>query len=70
MKEQKKTQKASSKQSHNEREHHPHSPSNYPKWEKCPKFEGDNQPRLAASRGTVIHEWFEKAVLAKWKTRR
>jgi hypothetical protein len=71
MNERKKTPKDLSKQSrpnHSERGHHPHSPSNFPKWEKCPKFENDGETRAAASRGTMLHEWFEKAVRAKWKT--
>ncbi len=72
MAEQNKTQKDSLKQSepnHSERGHHPHSPSNFPKWEKCPKFQGDGEVRQAATRGTMLHEWFEKAVRKRWKTR-
>ncbi len=70
MEEQSKTQKDSSKQSqpdHNARGHHPQSPSNFPKWEQCPRFENDGNTSSAATRGTYLHECFEKAVRKRWR---
>jgi len=52
------------KTEHREREHHPRSPSNFPKWELCPAFVNRPGTSDAAERGTQRHEVFE-ANLAK-----
>lgn len=47
------------KTEHREREHHPRSPSNFPKWELCPAFVNRLGTSDAAERGTQRHEVFE-----------
>lgn len=48
----------------NEKGHHPLSPSTYPIWGKCPKFENteipDNDLKHPANRGTLQHILFEQ----------
>ena len=44
---------------HREREHHPRSPSNFPKWELCPAFVNRPGTSDAAERGPQRHEVFE-----------
>lgn len=44
---------------HGDREHHPLSPSNWPKWSLCPGFTSDGKAGAAAQRGTRVHEAIE-----------
>ena len=42
-----------------EREHHPHSPSNWAKWRKCGLYQSDPTPSKWALIGTGSHEELE-----------